>query len=72
MFSDIEDKTQEIEKSKNLEVEAVELAEAGNLEGAILTINDAIIIAPQRPSLYNNRAHIYQYQRKFDGKEIFF
>nr|CAH7752664.1 unnamed protein product [Callosobruchus chinensis] len=50
-----------------MELEAVRLAETGNLEKGLAIINEAIEIAPTRPSLYNNRAHIYQFLRKFDA-----
>nr|CAI5870270.1 unnamed protein product [Callosobruchus analis] len=54
-------------ENKRNGVEAVRLAESGNLEKGLAVINEAIEIAPTRPSLYNNRAHIYQFLRKFDA-----
>ncbi|KAJ8949332.1 hypothetical protein NQ314_008252, partial [Rhamnusium bicolor] len=56
------------EEVKKLEIEAVQLAENGNLNEALNLINKAIEIAPKRPSLYNNRAHIYQFLRIFEEK----
>lgn len=65
---DIEEYSKEIEESKKLEIEAVHSAETGNLEKALDIINHAINLAPFKPSLYNNRAHILQYMRKFEGR----
>ncbi|CAH1964962.1 unnamed protein product [Acanthoscelides obtectus] len=50
-----------------MELEAIRLAETGDLARGLEIINKAIEIAPARPSLYNNRAHIYQFLRKFDA-----
>lgn len=65
---DTEEQTEANEESGNMELKAVKLAETGNLEEALDLINHAITISPTKPSLYNNRAHIYQYLRKFEGK----
>ncbi|CAG9856450.1 unnamed protein product [Phyllotreta striolata] len=65
-LQDVEVLQEEHEITKKMEIEAVELAENGKLTEALDVINKAIQIAPQRPSLYNNRAHIYQYLRKFE------
>ncbi|CAG9835951.1 unnamed protein product [Diabrotica balteata] len=54
------------EITRKMEIEAVNLAEKGNLTGALKIINDAIEIASNRPSLYNNRAQILQYLRNFE------
>ncbi|CAH1106200.1 unnamed protein product [Psylliodes chrysocephalus] len=65
-LEDKENLSTDQEHTKKLEIESVQLAENGNLTEALSIINKAIEIAPQRPSLYNNRAHIFQYLRKFD------
>ncbi|KAG5899039.1 hypothetical protein JTB14_000063 [Gonioctena quinquepunctata] len=66
ILEDQEDLIPEIEESRRLEVEAIHLAENGNLNEALNLINKALDITPHRPSLYNNRANIYQYLRKFE------
>ncbi|XP_019880872.1 tetratricopeptide repeat protein 36 homolog [Aethina tumida] len=65
-LEDAEKLTAEEESTKQMEIRAVQLAEAGRLDEGLELINKAIQIAPKRPSLYNNRAHIYQYLRKFE------
>lgn len=59
-----------MEKTKRIEIEAIKIAESGKLEQGLQLINTAIEIMPNRPSLYNNRAHIYQFKRQFQGKHI--
>lgn len=71
---DIEAKDQEekdcdeIVKSKALEVEGVQLTEAGNLDEALQKFNESIKIAELRPSPYNNRAQLYRFLKKDDCK----
>ncbi|XP_074036087.1 tetratricopeptide repeat protein 36 homolog [Leptinotarsa decemlineata] len=65
-LEDKEDSTSEVEESKKLEIQAIQLAENGKLTEALNLINKAIQITPYRPSLFNNRANIYQYLRKFE------
>lgn len=55
--------------TKKMEVEAINAAEAGRLKDAIDILNKALTIAPNRPSLYNNRAQVYQLLKNYDGKE---
>jgi len=58
--------TPDILKTKNMEIEAIRTAEKGNLHEGLVILNKAIEITPTRPSLYNNRAHVYQYLRRFE------
>ncbi|RZC33296.1 tetratricopeptide repeat protein 36 -like [Asbolus verrucosus] len=62
---DVEENTAEVEETKKLEIEAIKLAETGKLDEALALLNRALEIAPNRASIYNNRAHVYQFQRKF-------
>lgn len=63
-----EDNSEEIAKSKALEVEGVQLTEAGNLTEALLKFNESISIAKLRPSPYNNRAQLYRFLENDDCK----
>ncbi|KAJ8959038.1 hypothetical protein NQ318_022293 [Aromia moschata] len=64
-LNDEEENTPEIQCASSLEIEAIALAERGNLSEALNVINSAVEMAPKKPSLYNNRAYIFQYLRKF-------
>lgn len=66
---DEEEKSDVILRSKNLELEGVELTEAGKLDEAIGKFDEAIEVSPQRPSPYNNRAQLYRLLEK-DGCTI--
>ena len=48
----------EVKHAKSLEVEAVKMAEEGDLEKAASLLTEAITIAPSYPSPYNNRAQV--------------
>jgi Flp pilus assembly protein TadD len=50
-----------------MEIEAIKLAENGKLDEALSTLTEALKITPNRASIYNNRAHVYQFQKKFSG-----
>lgn len=63
---DIEDDSPETQESKSLEIKAIQQAESGDSAGALLTLNQAITLTSNRPSLYNNRAQVYQFQGKLD------
>ncbi|KAJ8983950.1 hypothetical protein NQ317_008652 [Molorchus minor] len=58
--------TEELKRQKSLEIKAIRLTEEGKIEDALNIVNKAIEIAPHKPSLYNNRANIYQFLRKFE------
>ncbi|XP_049778970.1 tetratricopeptide repeat protein 36 [Schistocerca gregaria] len=49
-----------VKAAKQLEMDAVTLAESGNIEAAINLFTKAIATAPSRPSAYNNRAQAYR------------
>ncbi|XP_044253749.1 tetratricopeptide repeat protein 36 homolog [Tribolium madens] len=63
-LQDIEEDTPDVQKTKKMEIEAVQLAETGKFDEAITMLNQALEITPQRASIYNNRAHVYQFQKK--------
>jgi tetratricopeptide (TPR) repeat protein len=48
----------------------VRLAEQNRLAEAIECFNQAIVLNPQQPSAYNNRAQAYQLQSRTDGKSL--
>lgn len=58
----------EVLRSKYLEVEGVELSEAGKFEEALKKFNESIEVAKDRPSPYNNRAQLYRFLEKEDCK----
>ncbi|XP_066246725.1 tetratricopeptide repeat protein 36 homolog [Euwallacea similis] len=62
---DEEDETPDILWSKQMELNAIETAEKGNLQEGLDVLNRAIQITHDRPSLYNNRAYIFQFLRQF-------
>lgn len=53
-------------RSKEQEVKAVKEAESGNFQEAKKILSEAIKVAPHRPSLYNNRAQVHQFQGAFE------
>lgn len=65
-----EGNSEEIVKSKALELEGVALTEAGKLQEALEKFNESIQIAQQRPSPYNNRAQLYRFMEK-DECEVY-
>ncbi|XP_044759494.1 tetratricopeptide repeat protein 36 homolog [Coccinella septempunctata] len=62
---DEEEPNPSINEVKELEMRAIACSEEGNLEEALQLLNKAIGIVPDKASLYNNRCHVYQFQRKF-------
>jgi len=64
---DCEELTTDVLANKQLELEAIEVAEKGQLQQGLDILNRAIEQQPRRPSLYNNRAYVYQYLRQFPG-----
>lgn len=56
--------------SKQLELEGVRSTEAGKFEEALLKFNEALVIAANRPSIYNNRAQLYRFLQKDDRKKV--
>lgn len=59
-----DESTVEVTKSKRLEIEGVKLTESGELESALVKFQEAALIAPNRPSIYNNRAQLYRFMEK--------
>lgn len=57
-----------MEATKKMEFEAINAAEAGRLRDALDILNQALLIAPKRASLYNNRAQVHQLLKNYDGK----
>ena len=58
---------QQLKAPKYIETEAISFdiiaifkAEAGDLQGALVTLNEAILRLPQYPSLLNNRAQMFR------------
>ncbi|XP_076057471.1 tetratricopeptide repeat protein 36 isoform X2 [Oratosquilla oratoria] len=63
---DPDDTSSEACEAKALEVEGVRLAEAGDVDEALVKFGAAIAIAPNRASGYNNRAQALRLQGKID------
>ncbi|XP_052287005.1 tetratricopeptide repeat protein 36-like isoform X2 [Dreissena polymorpha] len=53
-FEEVE--TDDIKEAKRLELEGVKAAEAGQVDKALELFSQAITVAPEHPSSYNNRA----------------
>ena len=53
-----EAESEEVKRAKLLEVEAVKAAEGGSLGDALELLNQAITVAPNYASPYNNRAQV--------------
>eukprot|EP00112_Aurelia_sp_Birch-Aquarium-sp1_P007557 Seg1823.11 transcript_id=Seg1823.11/GoldUCD/mRNA.D3Y31 product="Tetratricopeptide repeat protein 36" protein_id=Seg1823.11/GoldUCD/D3Y31 len=51
-----------LSKVKELEIEGVNAAEAGDMEKSLQVLNNAINLAPNYASSYNNRAQLYRIQ----------
>ena len=50
--------SEEVKRAKLLEVEAVRAAEGGSLGDALELLNQAVTVAPNYASPYNNRAQV--------------
>nr|AEE62295.1 unknown [Dendroctonus ponderosae] len=65
-LQDQEEETANTISSKKMEIQAVTMVEKGNFTEGLNMLNRAVETAPNRPSLYNNRAYVYQYLRRFE------
>ena len=52
------EESEEVKRAKVLEVEAVRAAEGGSLGDALELLNQAVTVAPNHASAYNNRAQV--------------
>ena len=55
--------SEEVKRAKLLEVEAVRAAEGGSLGDALELLNQAVTVAPNYASPYNNRAQVRERER---------
>lgn len=67
-----EELSSEVLESKQLELEGVKFTEAGKFDEALSKFNEAIAVATDRPSIYNNRAQLYRFLQKDDRKKLYF
>ncbi len=51
--------TEEVKRAKLLEVQAVKVAESGNLVDSLDLLNKAVSEVPDYASVYNNRAQVF-------------
>ncbi|XP_048729716.2 tetratricopeptide repeat protein 36 homolog isoform X2 [Ostrea edulis] len=65
--NDIEEETDDIKVSKQLEIEGVQAAESGEIESALNLFSRAIQNTPQRASGYNNRAQALRLKGDIQG-----
>ena len=61
--------SEEVKRAKLLEVEAVRAAEGGSLGNALELLNQAVIVAPNYASPYNNRAQVREGRREEKRRE---
>lgn len=66
----IEEKTPEILKSIELELKAVNFAEEEDYKQALELFQEAINVAPQRSSIWNNRAQTHRLLENDEGNEL--
>jgi hypothetical protein len=59
-----EENSEEILVSKKLELEGIELTEAAKFDEAAKKFDEAIKVAPNRPSPYNNRAQLRRFLKE--------
>ena len=61
--------SEEVKRAKLLEVEAVRAAEGGSLGDALELLNQAVTVAPNFASPYNNRAQVRDEGRREERGE---
>ena len=61
--------SEEVKHAKLLEVEAVRAAEGGSLGDALELLNQAITVAPNYASSYNNRAQVERERERKGERE---
>lgn len=52
--------SEEVKRAKLLELQAVKVAESGNLVDSLDLLNKAVAEVPDYASVYNNRAQVYK------------
>lgn len=62
--------TDEVLASKKLELEGIQLTEAGKFDQALIKFNESIDLAAYRPSIFNNRAQLYRFLDKDNCESI--
>lgn len=59
-LKDEEPDSEQVRQSRGLEREAISAADGGQLSTALALLQEAIKVAPERPSCYNNRAQVHR------------
>ena len=60
--------TEEEKQAKQLEIQGVQSAEAGDIDGALDFFNRAVVLTPSNASCYNNRAQALRLKGDVAGK----
>ncbi|XP_059141749.1 tetratricopeptide repeat protein 36-like [Physella acuta] len=61
------DDSEEVKKAKALEIQGVKAAEAGDVDAALAIFTEAVNVAPNWPSAYNNRAQALRLKGDIEG-----
>ena len=59
-------------RSKALELEAIKSANEQKYEEALGEFDEALMLWPERASIYNNRAQTYRLLNRIEGKHVLF
>ncbi|GFO12056.1 tetratricopeptide repeat protein 36-like [Plakobranchus ocellatus] len=62
-----ESNSEKVQQAKELEIQGVRAAESGNVDGALGFFQQAVDIAPEWPSAYNNRAQALRLKGDIPG-----
>lgn len=62
-----EEETEQVKEVKRLELEGVKAAESGDIDRALELLNQAITLAPEHASSYNNRAQVLRLHGDITG-----